>query len=148
MTPVLPLRSIPALNAVLNGGCTVFLLTGFFLIRRGKIPWHRASMLTAFALSTAFLGFYLYYHFHAGIVRFGGEGWIRPVYFALLIPHTILAIVNLPLILITLSFALRRRFNSHRALARWTYPLWLYVSVTGVIIYLLLYRLYTPKYPS
>jgi putative membrane protein len=148
MSSFIPLHSIPALNACLNAGCTVFLLAGLFFIRRGKIPWHRASMITAFVLSATFLGFYLYYHFHAGIVRFGGQGWIRPVYFVLLIPHTILAIVNLPLIIITLTFALRRRFASHRAIARWTYPLWLYVSVTGVIIYLMLYRLYTPIYPQ
>ncbi|HTV60460.1 MAG TPA: DUF420 domain-containing protein [Verrucomicrobiae bacterium] len=148
MSSPIPLHSIPALNASLNGACTVFLLAGLYFIRRGKIAWHRASMITALVFSAAFLGFYLYYHFNAGIVRFGGHGWIRPVYFALLIPHTILAIVNLPLILVTLSFALRRRFGSHRALARWAYPIWLYVSVTGVIIYLLLYRVYTPIYPS
>ncbi|HUO34955.1 MAG TPA: DUF420 domain-containing protein [Candidatus Acidoferrum sp.] len=148
MTAFIPLESIPALNAALNGGCTVFLVAGYYFIRRGKIPWHRASMITAFVLSAAFLGFYLYYHFHAGIVRFGGHGWIRPVYFILLIPHTILAIANLPLILITLSYALRGRYGSHRAIARWTLPLWLYVSVTGVIIYLLLYRIYIPIYPS
>ena len=147
MNSILPLDSIPALNASLNAACTVFLLAGLFFIRRGKVPWHRASMITAFVLSATFLGFYLYYHFHAGIVRFGGHGWIRPVYFILLIPHTILAIANLPLILLTLSYALRGRFASHRALAHWAYPIWLYVSVTGVIIYLLLYRIYTPIYP-
>jgi len=148
MTAAIPLESIPAINASLNAACTVFLIAGFLFIRNGKIPYHRASMITAFVLSAAFLGFYLYYHFHAGIVRFGGQGWIRPVYFILLIPHTILAVANLPLILLTLSYALRNRFASHRALARWTYPIWLYVSVTGVIIYLLLYRIYTPIYPS
>jgi uncharacterized membrane protein YozB (DUF420 family) len=101
-------------------------------------------MIAAFICSTIFLACYLYFHFHAGIIRFGGQGWIRPVYFTLLFSHTFLAIVNLPLVLITLSFALREKFSSHRRIARWTYPIWLYISVTGVIIYWLLYIAYTP----
>jgi uncharacterized membrane protein YozB (DUF420 family) len=101
-------------------------------------------MITAFLSSTAFLIFYLYFHLHAGIIRFGGQGWIRPVYFTLLTSHTILAVVIVPLVLITLTRALRERFDRHRAIARWTLPLWLYVSVTGVIIYWLLYLAYTP----
>lgn len=101
-------------------------------------------MLTAFACSTAFLASYLYFHAHAGMVRFGGHGAIRPVYFALLISHTILAAVIVPLVLTTLAFALRAQFAKHQRIARWTYPLWLYVSVTGVIIYWLLFRVYTP----
>ena len=102
-------------------------------------------MISAFVVSAIFLACYLYYHAHAGIHRFGGQGFIRPVYFTLLISHTILAIVNLPLVLVTLSFALRRKYASHRHIARWTYPIWLYVSVTGVVVYLLLYVIYTPS---
>ena len=101
-------------------------------------------MLSAFVCSAVFLGFYLYFHFNAGLIRFGGQGWIRPVYFTLLISHTILAIVILPLILTTLTFALRKNFLRHRAIARWTFPLWLYVSFTGVIVYWLLYVAYKP----
>lgn len=145
---LLPLYSLPAVNAFLNAACTFFLLVGYAFIRCGKIAWHRASMLTAFVCSTAFLALYLYFHFHAGIIRFGGQGWIRPVYFTLLISHTILAILNLPLILTTLTFALGQNFPRHRRFARWTYPTWLYVSVTGVIIYWLLYIAYTPILPA
>jgi putative membrane protein len=121
------------------------LLAGFAFIRRGKIRFHRACMISAFVVSSVFLGCYLYYHAHVGVHRFGGHGLIRPVYFALLVSHTILAIVNLPLVLVTLSFALRRKYASHRRIARWTYPIWLYVSVTGVVVYLLLYVIYTPS---
>lgn len=141
---LLPLSSFPVLNALLNAACTVLLLAGYSFIRRGKILAHKACMVSAFVCSAVFLGSYLYFHLHAGIIRFGGQGWIRPVYFTLLVSHTILAIVIVPLILITLARALRQRFDLHRAIARWTLPLWLYVSVTGVIIYLLLYRVYTP----
>lgn len=140
----LPLSSLPALNAGLNTACTVFLLCGYNFIRRKKILQHRICMITAFLCSAAFLASYIYFHLHAGIIRFGGQGAIRPVYFTLLISHTVLAIVNLPLVLITLSFALREKFSSHRRIARWTYPIWLYISVTGVIIYWLLYIAYTP----
>lgn len=141
---LLPLSSFPVLNALLNAACTVLLLAGYSFIRRGKILAHKACMVSAFVCSAVFLGSYLYFHLHAGIIRFGGQGWIRPVYFTLLVSHTILAIVIVPLILITLARALRQRFDLHRAIARWTLPLWFYVSVTGVIIYLLLYRVYTP----
>jgi putative membrane protein len=140
----IPLSSIPALNATLNASCTVFLLAGYFFIRRKKINAHRACMLSAFTCSTVFLGFYLYFHFNAGLIRFGGQGWIRPVYFTLLISHTILAVAILPLVLTTLSFALKKNFIRHRRIARWTFPIWLYVSVTGVVIYWLLYVAYTP----
>jgi uncharacterized membrane protein YozB (DUF420 family) len=139
---------LPAANAVLNGTSAVFLLAGFTMIRSGKVFAHRVCMLTAFTCSTLFLCGYLYYHFTIGLVRFGGEGWIRPVYFTILISHTILAIVIVPLVLITLTRALRSQFPRHRAIARWTLPLWLYVSVTGVIVYWLLYRLYPPRMPG
>ncbi len=139
---------LPAANAILNGTSAVFLLTGYTMIRRGKIFAHRICMITAFTCSTLFLCGYLYYHFTIGLVRFGGEGWIRPVYFTILTTHTILAIVIVPLVLITLTRALRSQFPRHRAIARWTFPLWLYVSITGVIIYFLLYRLYPPRMPG
>ena len=142
------LHSLPAINASLNGLSAVLLLLGFIFIRARKISAHRASMLTAFTCSTIFLISYLYFHFHAGVIRFGGQGWIRPVYFTLLTSHTVLAVVIVPLVLITLSRALRERFDLHRAIARWTFPLWLYVSVTGVIVYWLLYVAYTPIWPA
>ena len=140
----IPLSSLPAVNASLNGASAVFLFAGYLFIRRGKIQAHRACMVTAFTCSTVFLASYVYFHLHAGIIRFGGQGRIRPVYFTLLTSHTILAVVIVPLVLITLSRALRERFDRHRAIARWTLPLWIYVSVTGVIIYWLLYIAYKP----
>lgn len=145
---VIPLHSLPAINAALNGICTIFLLVGFAFIRERKINQHRVCMIGAFACSCVFLTLYLYFHFHAGVIRFGGQGWIRPVYFTLLISHTILAAAIVPLVLITLTRALRSRFDRHRAIARWTLPLWLYVSVTGVVVYWLLYVAYTPIWPS
>jgi uncharacterized membrane protein YozB (DUF420 family) len=141
---IIPLASLPAVNATLNAVCTFFLLIGFAFIRNGKIRWHRAAMLCAFFCSITFLGFYVYFHVHAGLIRFGGQGWIRPVYFTLLVSHTILAITTLPLVIITLAYALSERFSSHRRIAHWTYPIWLYVSITGVIVYWLLYVAYTP----
>lgn len=105
-------------------------------------------MITAVVCSSFFLCGYLYYHWSIGVVRFGGEGWIRPVYFTLLTTHTILAIVILPLVVITLYRALTNQFIKHQAIAKWTLPIWLYVSVTGVIVYFLLYRVYTPRMPS
>jgi uncharacterized membrane protein YozB (DUF420 family) len=144
----LPLRSLPAVNASLNAACTVFLLLGYVCIRRKKIVYHRACMVAAFSCSTVFLALYLYFHFHAGVIRFGGQGWIRPVYLGLLLTHTTLAVVIVPLVLITLGRAWRGSFVRHRAIARWTLPLWLYVSVTGVIVYWLLYVAYTPIWPS
>jgi putative membrane protein len=140
----LSLSSIPAINATLNSICFVFLVSGYSFIRRGKVAWHRACMLAAFVCALAFLTLYVYFHIHAGIIRFGGQGWIRPVYFTILISHTILAIVNLPLVIITLSFALRLKFPTHRRWARWTLPIWLYVSFTGILVYWLLYIAYTP----
>ena len=140
----MPLSSIPSIDAALNGTAAVFLLAGFGFITRGKILAHKICMLTAFACTTAFFAFYLYFHLHAGIIYFGGRGWIRPVYFAILISHTMLAIVSLPLILITLTLALRGTFSKHRRIAHWTFPIWLYVSLTGVIVYWLLFVAYTP----
>jgi putative membrane protein len=136
--------SAPALNAVLNSSSAVFLSAGYVQIRRHRIASHRACMILAFCCSVVFLASYVIYHLRAGVVRFAGQGWIRPVYFALLGTHTVLAIVIVPLAVITLSRALTSQFDRHRLIARWTLPIWLYVSVTGVIVYFLLYRLYAP----
>jgi uncharacterized membrane protein YozB (DUF420 family) len=132
----------PAINATLNGTSAVLLLVGHGFIKRGRMAAHRAVMLAAVAVSTLFLISYLYYHAHVGSVRFQGRGWSRVVYFSILISHTILAATIVPLVIITLTRALRERFDRHRAIARWTYPLWLYVSVTGVVIYFMLYHLF------
>jgi len=136
----------PTLNAILNGASAVFLACGYVMIRKGRMAAHRAFMLSAFCCSIVFLISYVLYHLKAGVFHFAGQGWIRPAYFILLTTHTILAIVIVPLVLITLSRALRRRFDRHRLIARWTLPIWFYVSVTGVIIYWMLYHLYaTPS---
>lgn len=142
-----PISSLPAVNACLNSASAVLLLAGYRFIRRREVSRHRGCMIAAFVCSAAFLVFYIYYHVHVGVVRFTGQGWIRPVYFALLTTHTILAVAILPLAILTLARALQGRFDRHRRIARWTLPLWLYVSVTGVIIYWLLYRLYEPAMP-
>ncbi|GAC1429119.1 MAG: hypothetical protein NVS1B11_23440 [Terriglobales bacterium] len=133
----------PKINAALNGASSVLLLIGYVLIRKRRIAAHRAVMITALISSTLFLTSYVYYHLHVGSVRFQGQGWSRPVYFTILISHVVLAIAIVPLVIITLSRALRERFDRHRAIARWTYPLWLYVSITGVIVYFMLYHLFT-----
>jgi len=136
------LSSLPALNALLNGTSAVLLLVGRNLIRRKRMQAHRLVMLAALCTSAAFLASYLYYHAHVGSVHFQGHGWSRPLYFSILLSHTILAVVIVPLILVALSRALRARYALHRAIARWTFPLWMYVSVTGVVIYLMLYKLF------
>ncbi len=134
----------PVINAGLNGASTVLLLTGRWFIRQRRIAAHRVVMLMAFATSTLFLMSYVYYHLNVGSVRFQGTGWSRPVYFTILISHVVLAAVIVPLVLITLTRALRERFDRHRTIARWTFPLWLYVSVTGVLVYFMLYRWFAP----
>jgi len=133
-----------ALNASLNGISAILLAGGYAAIRAGKRDVHKYYMVSAFGVSTVFLASYLIYHFRVGHVVFQGQGWIRPVYFALLVSHTILAIVIVPLILITLRRAWLEKFDKHRRIARWTLPLWFYVCVTGVIVYLLLYQIYVP----
>jgi uncharacterized membrane protein YozB (DUF420 family) len=132
----------PVINASLNGTSAVLLVTAHSFIKRGRMAAHRALMLTAVVTSSLFLCSYLYYHWHVGSVRFQGQGWWRPVYFTILISHTVLAATIVPLVIVTLTRALRERFDRHRAIARWTYPLWLYVSVTGVVIYFMLYHLF------
>jgi len=136
----------PVINATLNGTSAVLIATGRALIRRGNMAAHRACMIAAIVCSTAFLGSYVWYHAHVGSVHFRGQGLVRPLYFAILISHTSFALVVVPLVIITLVRALRVRFDRHRAIARWAYPIWLYVSVTGVVIYVMLYHLYAaPK---
>jgi len=132
----------PKINAVLNGTSAVLLLIGRGYIKRGRMAAHRAMMITALGSSALFLSSYLYYHWHVGSVHFQGRGVWRPVYFSILISHTLLAVTIVPMVIITLSRALREQFDRHRAIARWTYPLWLYVSVTGVVIYFMLYKLF------
>mgnify|MGYP001608794577 CR=1 FL=1 len=130
----------PALNASLNATSALLLMLGFASIRRGRTIAHAAFMCGACLVSLAFLVSYLAYHARVGSVRFPGTGWVRPVYFAILLSHTVLAVVIIPLVARTLALAFQKRLDAHRALARWTLPLWLYVSVTGVIVYLMLYR--------
>lgn len=134
------LAILPVLNAVLNGASAALLISGHSFIRRGRVAAHRACMVAAVFTSTLFLISYLYYHSRAGIVRFRGVGPIRPFYFVLLTSHTILAASLLILVPVTLGFALAGRFERHKPAARWTYPIWLYVSVTGVLIYFMVYR--------
>lgn len=132
---------LPAVNATLNALSAVLLFVGWLFIRRRNVPRHRACMLAAFTTSALFLTSYLVYHANVGSVPFTGQGTIRIVYFAILITHVILAAAIVPLALVTLSRALARRFDRHRRIARWTLPIWLYVSVTGVVIYVMLYRI-------
>ena len=139
------ISQLPALNAMLNSVSAILLIMGFLFIRRKNIKAHRASMISAFVTSTLFLTSYLIYHFskELGPTRFQGEGIVRPVYYFILITHTILAVAIVPMVFVTFSRALKKRFDQHRRVARWTLPIWLYVSVTGVIVYLMLYQLYT-----
>jgi len=131
-----------ALNASLNGLSAVLLAGGYAAIRNGKRDVHKAFMIAAFVVSSVFLASYLIYHYRVGPVVFQGQGWIRPVYFVLLGTHMVLAVVIVPMILITLRRAWREQFDKHRLIARWTLPLWFYVSVTGVIVYFMVYQIY------
>lgn len=132
---------LPALNATLNATCAVLLVIGWSLIKRGKIQQHRAVMIAAVTVSALFLVSYLIYHAQVGSVRFTKVGFIRTVYFSVLLTHTILAAVIVPMVLVTLSRGLSGKYDRHRRIARWTMPIWLYVSITGVIVYVMLYRL-------
>lgn len=134
-----------ALNATLNGLSAILLACGYLAIRRGARETHKKFMVAAFLVSCGFLVSYLIYHYRVGHVEFQGEGWIRPFYFALLISHTVLAAVIVPMIVITLRRAWLERYDRHRIIARWTLPLWFYVSVTGVVVYTMLYQMYAPK---
>jgi uncharacterized membrane protein YozB (DUF420 family) len=140
MTDTLAL--FPSINAFLNGTSAILLFIGHRYIKRGNMRAHKRLMITALITSSLFLICYLYYHAHVGSVRFQGQGWSRPLYFTILISHTILAAAIVPLVIVTLTRALRERFDRHRAIARWTYPIWMYVSITGVVIYLMLYHVF------
>ena len=132
----------PALNAILNGTSAILIATGRHFIKQKRMTAHKRCMIGAVTASSLFLVSYLYYHWHVGTVRFRGVGWWRPLYFSILGTHTVLAVAIVPLVATTLTWALRGRFERHRALARWTYPLWMYVNVTGVVIYVMLYQLF------
>jgi uncharacterized membrane protein YozB (DUF420 family) len=132
---------LPTVNATLNGLATVCLVTGWLFIRRRHITAHRACMISALVCSALFLTSYVVYHAQVGSKPFAGTGLLRTIYFLVLVPHVILAAAIVPLVVLTVSRALRRDFRRHRAVARWTLPLWLYVSVTGVVVYFMLYHL-------
>jgi putative membrane protein len=139
---------LPVVNGSLNALSTIFLSFGYYFIRRKNVKAHRNCMISAFVTSTLFLICYLTYHIylayvlHRGPTKFTDPAWFRPIYLTILLTHTTLAVTIVPMILITLSRALRERFDRHKAIARWTWPLWMYVSVTGVVIYFLLYQIY------
>ena len=134
------IHDLPALNATLNGISGVLLIVGYLLMRARRIDHHRRVMLAAFVTSSLFLVSYLIYHAQVGSVPFTRHGLVRPLYFTILITHVTLAAVTLPLAIVTLSRGLKARYSKHRAIARWTLPIWLYVSVTGVLVYVLLYQ--------
>lgn len=136
---------LPTLNAILNATSGLFLVLGYLMIRQKKIDAHRLCMIAACTASILFLISYVFYHYHAGATTFKGEGLARPVYFTILITHTILATALVPFVIVTLRRALSGRFADHRRVARWTFPAWLYVSITGVIVYLMLYHIYPSR---
>jgi len=136
---------LPHVNAVLNATSGALLVAGFYFIRRRRVRAHLTCMVGALCVSALFLVSYLTYHFgHQAVTRFAGQGFVRPVYFVILVSHTILATAIVPLVAFTVGRAARGQFARHRRVARWTFPLWLYVSVTGVVVYLMLYQLYPP----
>jgi uncharacterized membrane protein YozB (DUF420 family) len=137
---------LPKVNASLNGLATVFLTLGYIFIKQKKQNAHRNCMIAAFITSAVFLVSYLTYHFNvAAVTKFQGQGIARPIYFFILITHIILAVVIVPLVLMSLSRGLKQRWEAHKKISRWTWPLWMYVSVTGVLVYLMLYVLFRPQ---
>lgn len=137
---MIPLSALPTLNAILNATSGIFLIAGYRFIRRKRIKQHKFCMLAAVTTSIVFFISYLYYHYHAGSKHFAGQGAIRTIYFIILLSHTILAVVNVPFVIVTLTRALKEKFDQHARVARWTFPLWMYVSITGVLVYLMLYH--------
>ncbi len=135
---------LPSLYTIFNACALLHIILGLTMIKMGHKKAHIISMVIALLFSTAFLGCYLYYHYYAGHVRFAGQGWTRPVYFTILFSHIPLAVLSLPLIIMTVLPALRQRFDKHKHMAKWTVPVWLYVSVTGIIIYMMCYVWYGP----
>lgn len=138
---------LPAVNATLNGLCAVCLTAGYVFIRRNNKQAHRNCMCAALVLSVLFLACYLTYHYKAGRTVFLEPQWFRPVYLVILLTHTVLAVVIVPMVIVTVVRALRERFDQHRRIARWTWPLWMYISITGVVVYLLLYQIF-PQRPA
>src|SRR5438034_7335190 len=137
---MIAISDLPTVNATLNATAAVLIGAGFYFIKRRDIRAHKVCMVAAVVVSSLFLTSYLIYHYHVGSVHFAKQGWIRDVYFPLLISHTILALTVLPLVLRTVFLAARGRFPSHVRIAKWTFPVWMYVSVTGVVVYLMLYH--------
>src|SRR2546426_8006946 len=137
---MIAVSDLPAVNAALNATAAILIGAGVYFIKRKNIPAHKACMVAAVAVSALFLTSYLTYHYNVGSVRFTKQGWIRNVYFPLLISHTVLAVLVLPLVLRTAFLALKGRFANHVRIARWTFPTWMYVSITGVVVYLMLYH--------
>ncbi len=137
---MLSVSDLPLVNALLNSTSAILLFLGHRFMKQGRIQAHRSCMISVFVVSGLFLTSYLVYHYQHGSEPFQGQGWVRPVYFAILFTHTVLATAIVPMALITLRRGLKRMDNLHRKIARWTYPVWLYVSVTGVVIYLMLYQ--------
>ena len=136
------LADLPLLNACLNATSAILLTIGYIQIKKQRQIAHRNCMIGAFTTSTLFLISYLYYHAHAKTTHFVDPSWFRPIYLTILLTHTLLAAVIVPMVLITLSRALKQRFDRHKAIARWTWPIWMYVSITGVVIYLILYQIF------
>ena len=132
---------LPALNAVLNTASAILVLAGVYFIKQGNVTAHKTCMLAALGVSALFLTSYLIYHYQVGSVRFEREGPIRVIYLGILLTHTVLAAAVVPLVLRTVYLALKNRLDSHRRIARWTFPIWIYVSVTGVVVYLMLYQM-------
>jgi len=141
---MISVSDLPGVNAILNSTSAILITLGYLFIRQRRVSAHRACMVAAFITSTLFLVSYLTYHYYHGSTRFSGPAPIRAIYLAILLSHTVLAVVVVPLVITTLYRALRGQFVNHARIARWTFPVWLYVSVTGVIVYLMLYRLYPP----
>ncbi len=135
---------LPVVNATLNATATVLLLLGYTFIKTRHVKAHVVTMITTLVVSSAFLACYLYYHYHAGHVKFAGTGAIKTFYYTLLFTHVVLAVVNLPMIIMTVIPAAQRKFDKHKRIARWTFPVWLYVSVTGVIVYMMCYQWWGP----
>ena len=144
MNPV-TFADLPAVNASLNALSAVFLTAGYIFIKRGRPRAHRNCMVGALAASVIFLGCYVYYHFHAGRTVFKDPAWFRPIYLTILLTHTILAVAIVPMVIITVTRAAKARFELHKRIARWTWPIWMYVSTTGVLIYFLLYHFFPQR---
>lgn len=139
------LRFLPTLNAMLNATSGILITLGFIFIRRNRIKAHRACMISAVTVSILFLISYVIYHYNYGSTRFQGTGWTRPFYFAVLGTHTVMAAVIVPFVIVTIRRAIKGDFERHRRIARWTFPMWLYVSITGVIVYLMLYHFFPSR---